>query len=477
LNDVAEGSINESDIAPRESLKIASFWLGCLSLVATVTIIDDAMTGAMASVVSVFAMSFAVIGSSTWRDRRCWPHVIAAALAALSVFGVCAERCGTYAFYENFLGLLTGIAAILLHGIIALTLVVQTRRYPDKEFVADIAVAVGVGGSLFYGGVLVASGIWCGMCFAIHALMLVQMLELLLNKRGVQRFAALVSAIAAAGAVNLVYHHRPLPPIRSDAAELLTYMRSLWTADAPPQRLMPISEQLSDAAHATAENTVHASHATAEASLWSVAEGSPLATPVKSASNSTKPVEASRALRTAGDANRWGSSDAPVAVAYGTDLGCPVCAQQFSQLLELRDLVERGKIQVRFLLSYKNDAAQAMASLSYAAGLSGDKELIDTLIAFYAHQHEILTAADAVQHLPASFPRQRAIATVRSHQDDITALMTDAAKLKETLGGTGDPVIWFFESGGAIPHKAAREFKGLTLSPMLRLAANSLAAP
>ena len=169
-----------SSLSQRVALQLASFWLGCFSLVATVTLISNPLTGVAATLVSVVAMSFAVIGSSTWRDRRALPHVAAAFLAALSVFGLCATKCGTYAYYDIFLGLPTGLVAILFHGIIALTLLVQVRRFPEHDLLGDVAIAIGVGGSLFYGGVLLAAQSWCGACFAIHALMLVQFIELLL---------------------------------------------------------------------------------------------------------------------------------------------------------------------------------------------------------------------------------------------------------------------------------------------------------
>jgi hypothetical protein len=188
----------------------------------------------------------------------------------------------------------------------------------------------------------------------------------------------------------------------------------------------------------------------------------------------TQQPKSQPAPRSSADANRWGRRDAPVAIAFGADLGCPVCAQQFHQLLEMRDLIAAGKVQVRFLLTYDNDASQAMGSLAYAAGLASEEQFLEVLQVFFAQHRDVLTPADAVQRLPESFPRAAAVAMVRAQQATITGLMTDAARLKETLGATGDPMLWFFTPGSDQP---VRTFAGYTLEVLLRLAVTSLVPP
>ncbi len=514
----------ESGLAPRHALRLACFWLGGLSLVATVVLSAAPATGVVATLVAVAAMAYALVGAPAWESRRAWPHAVAVLLAAVAVFGLCASRCGSYAAYADFLGLPTAVAAIVLHGAVALIALVQGRYRPQATLVTDLAIALACGGSLFFAMVMAASGTWCGSCFAIHALMAVQLADLALATRGSARIAVLATVLAAAGGANALYHHRDLPPLRNDPAELLAYLRGLWSEEQPPQRLDQISEEVRAAQGAGHEaaarwstpvaDVPHRAEAPARGAragagaggepadrateAWPVPaapaavarsavaapvdEEPPRSTPVRSHAPHAGPTSAEQASapqasvtapagRPVALANHWGRTTAPVTMVFALDMGCPVCAQQLAQVLELADLVKAGRLQVRFLITYRNQASQATASLAYAAGVIGERPLVECLGAFMQHQRDIVVTADAMAYLPADFPTSLAIATVRQHQTTITTLMTDAVKLKDALGATGDPAIWLMVPGQAKP---VREFQGLTMSSIIRLAAMSL---
>ena len=512
-------------LGPRQALRLACFWLGGLSLIATVALSAAPATGVVATLVAVAAMGYALVGAPAWETRRAWPHALAVLLAALAAFGLCASRCGSYAAYAEFLGLPTAVAAIVLHGAVALVALVQARYRPQAALVTDLAIALACGGSLFFATVMAASGTWCGACFAIHALMAVQLADLAVATRGSARVAVLATVLAAAGGANALYHHRDLPPLRNDPGELLAYLRGLWSGEQPPQRLDQVSEEVREAQRAGRESgalrpgpagaapravAAQERGARAAAGRMPVAgaadplppppapavlratadpagEEAPLeATPVRARPERSTAVVGARAAEPAAAppapvtvpaarpialANHWGQASAPVTMVFALDMGCPVCAQQLGQVLELADLIKAGRLQVRFLITYRNQASQATASLAYAAGVVGERPLVECLAAFMQHQRDIVVTADAMGFLPADFPPALAIATVRQHQATITTLMTDAVKLKDALGATGDPAIWLMVPGQAKP---ARDFQGLTMSSIIRLAAMSL---
>lgn len=510
-------------LGPRQALRLACFWLGGLSLIATVVLSSAPATGVVATLVAVAAMGYALVGAPAWETRRAWPHALAVLLAALAAFGLCASRCGSYAAYAEFLGLPTAVAGIVLHGAVALVALVQARYRPQAVLVTDLAIAVACGGSLFFATVMAASGTWCGACFAIHALMAVQLADLAVATRGSARIAVLATVLAAAGGANALYHHRDLPPLRNDPGELLAYLRGLWSGDLPPQRVDQVSEEVREAQRAGRESgalravpggaaprpTPLAERgarpatgripvagatdplppaSTARHAVPAPADGESPADSTPVAARLERPVAAAGApaadapatplapvsvptARPIALANHWGQASAPVTMVFALDMGCPVCAQQLGQVLELSDLIKAGRLQVRFLITYRNQASQATASLAYAAGVVGERPLVECLAAFMQHQRDIVVTADAMTFLPADFPPQLAIATVRQHQATITTLMTDAVKLKDALGATGDPAIWLMVPGQAKP---AREFQGLTMSSIIRLAAMSL---
>jgi hypothetical protein len=469
MRTVTDESLDATALPPRIALKIALFWSAALALAITVILVKQPIIGALSAILATAGMGYAVVGSTTWPDRRAWPHAIAAVIAALSAMGLCATKCGTYAYYDHFLGIPTGLAAVALHGSVALIVLLQVRAYREQSAISDLAIAIAIGGSLFYGSVLIASGTWCGACFAIHALMAVQLIELVMHRRGVLLIALVSSLLTSAGLVNAVYHHHPQPSSRNDADALLAYLRSGWTADDAPARLVPEESRSADGlgevrrAGADIEQRLQIQATPPGPAARRPLDATPLRPPV-----ANLPPESMRAL---GDANRWGAASAPVTMLVAIDTGCPVCAQEFGQILDLEDLVEAGRLQVRFLITYKNDASQATASIAYVAGLLGEHQLIGTLQGIYAHFHEVLTAADALKYLPAPVTAAQVVDVLRHRHDDISGLLADAAATKERLGATGDPAMWLLTSGSSRP---LRTFQGLTMSTILRLGANSL---
>ncbi|HYE08257.1 MAG TPA: thioredoxin domain-containing protein [Planctomycetota bacterium] len=437
--------------SPRDAARLAALGVGAMSLVGAVLFIVQPATGAVATVVAAAALAWGSGALGPWSRWRAWPHVLAAALALITAVGLCASRCGSFAAYESVLGVPTAVAGLIAHGAVAIAALVA-RRLGRGEQAVDLAIAALAGASLFYAAVLIAAGSWCGGCAAIHAVMAVQAARLVAHAEARARTALVATLIAAAGVVNALYHHRA-QPVRDDPAALLAYLRGLWASELPPQQV----EQFSEAAGAAAAAAPPISAPSASVV--------PVVAPATPAPSEVAPA------RAIADANRWGRRDAPVTMIIAIDPGCPACANQFAQIAELGDLVDAGRLQVRFLLSYRNDAAQATASIAYAAGFVGERALIETLGAFFAEQKRIVTPADAVSALPPSFPRAQALAAVRRHQRDITALLADAARLKERLGAASEPTTWLMPTGASEP---ARTFRGTTLTTVMRLAAISL---
>ena len=408
------------------------------------------------------------LGYVRWRDPqplRAWPHVAAVVLALLVSSGWCASRCGSYALYQDLAGVPTALAAAALHLVIVLLLVASGSVPAGTAAVGPqlcaAVIAISGGGSLFYGLILLVGRSWCSGCVAIHLLTALQCVRLFKSQGQIQRWATAMTMLAVAGGLNAVYHHPFAPAAGDDAGGLLAYLRSAWPETVPPTQLVGGSSDLDAARRSGVALRDHLLQMRDERQVASA--------PARSADTAT--ALAGPILRPVAEANRWGSSQAPVTVLVGVDSGCPICAQEFAQLLELRDLVEQGTVQVRFLLSYRTDTAQAMASLSYAGGLVSQACLLDCLSAFYAHQHDILLPADAVAVLPESLPARTAIRLLRSQHAAISTLLADAVTLKSRLGATGDPTLWLETAGSSQP---SRTFQGLTLAPILRLAVGSL---
>jgi hypothetical protein len=457
-----------AQLDPRQALRVALFWLGTIALVATVLLVREPLWGAMAAVLAVAALAPVLIGAPRWQERRWWPHAVAAVLAAISAFGLCASHCGGYVLYASMLGLPTAVAALLLHGL--LVAILRTERWWQARtpWLGDAAIASACGASGFFLSVMLATGAWCSACAGIHALMAVQAVDLLHARRGPARVAAVALLLAAAGAVNALYHHRAAIIVGDDSQELLSYLRSAWTAPDPPQQVVPLAPDPAAVrrdGQAVAQQLGLGDPARPAAAV-------PLAPPTPPAPAGLLDADHPPVLRPLAEADRWGADTAPIVLFISLDPGCPVCAQQFRQLLELEDLVEAHRLQVRFLLSYRQDASQAAASLAYLAGLIDERLLITALTAFYDHQHDLLLAADALAVLPPALPPTQAVALLRQHQGDISALLADARRTSERLGGTGEPALWLLAAGTSTP---LRRFQGLTMAPILRLAVASLA--
>jgi len=409
------------------------------------------------------------LGYVRWRDPvalRAWPHVVAVVLALLVSSGWCASRCGSYALYQDLAGVPTALVAAAIHLVIVLLLLASGPVSADGARLgprsATVLIAASAGGSLYYGLILLAGRSWCAGCVAIHLLTALQCARLVRSQAVVQRWAMAMTMCAVAGGLNAIYHPPLTPPEGDDALALAAYLRSAWPESTAPTQLVAGSAQLEAARRSGAALRDHLRQMRDERQAPAPAAGA-----VATAGAASMPV-----LRAVTDANRWGSGQAPVTILVGVDSGCPICAQEFAQLLELRDLVEQGTIQVRFLLSYRNDTAQAMASLSYTGGLISQECLLECLSAFYARQHDILLPADAVAVLPESLPARFAIHLLRSQHAAISTLLADAVTLKSRLGSTGDPTLWMQTASSTQP---ARTFQGLTLAPILRLAIGSLA--
>jgi len=408
------------------------------------------------------------LGYALWRDPqplRIWPHLVALVLALVVSAGWCASRCGSYALYQDLGGLPTALVAAALQLVIILVVMAsgpaQEGTATLGPAIATALIAASAGGSLYYGLILLAGRSWCSGCVAIHLLTAVQCARMIRSQGLLQRWATAMTMLAVAGGLNAVYHHPLTPAAGDDAVALVSYLRSAWPEPTPPTQLVGGSQELEAARSSGAALRDHLLQMRKDHQAQSAAGAA--------AASST--AAAAVPLRPVADANRWGSSQAPVTVLVGVDSGCPICAQEFAQLLELRDLVEQGSVQVRFLLSYRNDAAQAMASLSYAGGLVSQECLLDCLSAFYSHQRDILLPADAVAVLPESLPARPAIRLLRSQHEAISTLLADAMTLKNRLGSTGDPTLWLETAGSPQP---SRTFQGLTLAPILRLAVGSL---
>ena len=478
--DAGELAANErADEATRNSyaMRVACFIGGALGLLASVILIKDPATGFTITAASAGALLLAFHGAGTWEARRELPHILAVVLIGISLAGLCASTCGTYKLYESLpsavlfgIGAVpTGVLGIAVHVLAITAIFAQRRMRPDQPLIADVISAIAIGGSVFYGGVLILHGSWCGACVAVHALMAVQLVELLVHRvAGVQRVAIIATALAGAGILNAVYHHRDIPVTTNDPDALLAYQRSGWTSPMPPR---PIIQDTVEARATSVDISTAAS-----------------ASPVQTAPFTNPPVEEIRResprnsspvapgpdeSRLVGDANRWGSPSARIALIASLNPGCPNCAALFPEILKLRDLVEKQIIQVRFLLCYDHEggADHAMASFSYAAGLTSDRAMLDTLDAFFRNQGKILTPADAVQVLPVGFPRDRAMSVLKSRQVDISALLADANRRKQSLGSTGDPTIWVQVAGR---DKPSRKFEGATMAEVLRVAISSV---
>ena len=471
--EVEEGSIRTTD-----AIRVACFIGGSLGIIASVLFIRDPAAGFSLTGASAIALLIAFAGAGTWEARRELPHVLAIVLTGISLAGLCASSCGTYKLYESIPSVLllgagavpTGVFGIAVHLLAIAVIFVQRRMRPDEPLIADVVTAVAIGGSLFYGGVLILHGTWCGACVAVHALMAVQFVELLANRvGGVHRVAIVATVLAGAGVLNAAYHHRDVPATSNDPDALLAYQRSAWTSPMPPR---PIAQESTSSRDSTPVPAPSSVNPVAPTSAYAsppveeihrdgdVASSTPLAPDV----GGSRPV---------GDANRWGSPSARIALITSLNPGCPNCAALFPELLKLRDLVDKQVIQVRFLLSFEHDggADHAMASFSYAAGLTSERAMLDTMEAFFRNQGKVLTPADAVQVLPITFPRDRAMSVLKSRQVDISALLADANRRKQSLGSTGDPTIWVQVAGRDRP---SRKFEGATLSEVLRVAISSV---
>lgn len=464
---------HEAMVAEKRSaaIRLSCLIVGTIGIISSVVLVRDPSIGFTLTGSSIIALAIALGGSGTWDTRREWPHLIAMALSALAAFGLCASACGTHKYYQDVLGIPTTIVGMSVHALIVLAIVLQRRLAPERTLGADLAIAVGVGGSLFFGAVLAIHQSWCGACIAIHGLMVLQLIELIINRsEGVYRAAMVATALAGAGALNASYHHREIPATRNDPDELLAYLRSAWTSQLPPR---PVIQDTGDARLSpTVREPAIAPAVKQDRLVTPPVENIDQSSPLQPILNTPQVApDAATSNRSLADANRWGSPTAKIALLVGIDPGCPHCAMQFPEVLQLKDLVDKGVIQVRFLLGYENDIGQAMASVSYAAGIHSEQALLDTLQAFFRNQGKLLTNADVIQALPESFPRDQAIGIVRGQNTEISKLLVDAAKLKQQFGSTGDPTIWVCVAGNATP---SRKLSGVNMASVLRVAISSV---
>ena len=323
-----------------DAWRLALAWLGMLVILVAVTCVALPALGMACIALGSVAILVPAVTSRATSGPSAFLHGLCAVLAALAAFGLCASRCGSYAQYAEFLGLPTAVAACLLHGAAAILLVVGQHSERLKT-VATAVVATAIGASLLFASIQLRLGIWCSACAAIHVLMAVQAVALIRSESGSRRAAVIIGMLAAAGLMNAVYHHGPQPAAPDDARELLSYLRSAWTAPDPPQRIQ-VRAVDTDAVRregvAIAHRLAAAAAAVNASAPMDPRAGQPAqSTPVRTTPQ-PRPTQATT-LRSIADANRWGSAQAPVTLLVKLDTGCPVCARQFAQLRELEDLV------------------------------------------------------------------------------------------------------------------------------------------
>lgn len=444
---------------PSPALQVVGIALGLGGLLAAVLIIGDPALGLLTIAVSLVALTLGLQWSRPWSQRRDWPHALAVLVLLISSFDLCASRCGSLSAYGQIFGLLpTAGLGLLAHGLALATIRAERIGFLSGRW-SELLIAACIGASLFFALILLSHGTWCASCVAVHGLMALQACEMFVERRDTrERIMLAATTLAMAGLCNAAFHHRLVPAVSDDPRELLAYLRSSWSATLPPAqvRQRTTADLLADQEPLRTDQTLAAG-----------------ADPVPERPSAAPVTPREHDLRPAAAANRWGRADAPVTLLIITDPTCPHCRHQWRELRHLTDMVEQGRLQIRLLLVYSDDAGQAMASMAYAAGIDGEQALLDVLDSFYGHQRPLVTQAEAVQALPASYGYERVVARLGSHEETVTDLLSDAVRLRAQLGVVGEPALLLLRSGQT---QVLRRFDGSTLASILRVAITSIAS-
>ena len=296
----------------------------------------------------------------------------------------------------------------MLHlGLAILGCLVLRRRGDDLPLWYLIALAAGMGASVFFLVIMLAHRHWCPSCAAAHAALLAQGLMTWrmtsLRPLHARRPVWLLAICTAALAVNAVFHHRTPAPELGPGDRLLGWL----AAGADGQRIaQPVIAEPAPETALAVSTSGPATPATRSAERS--AEAAMPTSPMPSTSPSQASTEAASAalqqhapFRTTGF-SRWGNAAAPITVRYHLSLVCPTCRAHWADIERIRPLIARGEIQIDILPTWPlrphtHHGAQLGAHVLLAAGLDGEDQLLAAAgLLFSADGFQLLNVLDRV---------------------------------------------------------------------------------
>lgn len=374
MNDVEAPVVDGEVVSVNRGALVAllSSGLGLLILVSGSMIFHDPMWSMVAALVGAGAL---IGGYLHLPPAPIFVVVMNAAtflLLLLQGAGLCSSSCGGFVDYAYIGQVQTAWIGCMVHLSLCIAGWFVIRRHGDEiPLWYNLAVAVGMGSSLFYLVIMATHAHWCPSCAASHACMLAQGI-MLWRLMTAGRTLWLVSILTAALSVNAVYHHSYPVQDLGPSDRLLGWLSS----GAGGVVGLPQTNTTSATASGTQDQTATPTPATA----------APAADAPRSAAAMT--LAEHEPFRTQGFA-RWGDPTAPVTVRYHLSLVCPGCRSSWGDIDKIRPMIAKKEIQVEFLATWPirpqtHHGAQLGAHVLMAAGLCGEDEMLAAADKFFS---------------------------------------------------------------------------------------------